>query len=426
MAKDKKAKLLEELVKNPAGADARADEFRKFGLDPAQTVPAVKTAKEILDDPDGPDRSGQFAKLPYAVKLALLDELAAEGAANFLARLQRDEKDKAVGKAIAKAIHECRAQGLKVTDMREKKSVQFDFSSEGVPDSYVSALDTDGNRLVLLARVTPLGKLNVFHSVVGDTQGLGNFEGMGMTRASYRRFLQMAEAQMGVPMAKVPGDYAAWLVAEGARTATAAGLPLPAQFEQARGLIEPPVSEPKHPLHSLLDEAEVVKTADLSKSADLHRLAECAFWMPEESALEKLTERMKKADDSKVAVHEGQKQDIRMREARDAAKEYWTADRRKVWSGRLRETAYVLAATGRPEEAKLAWATAIELAKGADVEKLPFATELFEKIVAAGGVIDPHAGHDHGPGEHGKPRVTAEMRDAAKAEDESASLIVKP
>ena len=42
--------------------------------------------------------------------------------------------------------------------------------------SYVSPLDTEGNRLVLLARVTPQGRLNVFHVVVGDLTGLSNFE----------------------------------------------------------------------------------------------------------------------------------------------------------------------------------------------------------------------------------------------------------
>ena len=422
MAKDKRAKLIEELIKDPAAAEAKAADLKGIGVEPG----ALKTAKEILDDPDGAERPGQFAGLPYPVKLALLDALAAEGAANFLARLQRDEKDKGVSKAIAKAIHAVRAQGMRVSDLREKKSIAFDFSSESVPDSWMSPIDTEGNRLVLLARVTPMGRLNVFHAVCGDTQGLGNFEGMGMTRASYRRFLQMAEAQMGVPLAKIPGDWAAWLISEAARTATAAGLPTPANFDQAKASIEIPATQPPNPLHSLLDETEVAKaSAELvKKSADLHTWPECAFWVPDEDTLEALQKKMEEAEESKVAVSEEQKKDLRLAGAREIAKGFWNDDRRKLWAARLTDTAYVVAATGRPEDGKLAWATAMELAKGTDGEKIPFAVELFEKIVRAGRV-DTQAAHAHAAGEHGK--ITDEMREAAAQPDEPAEgQIVKP
>ena len=419
MAKDKRAKLLEELLKNPASAEAKSAELKSMNADPAM----IKSGKEIIDDPDGADRSAQFAKLAYAVKLAVLDALAEEGAANFLARLQRDEKDKGVGKAIAKAIHECRAQGVKVNDLREKKAVSFDYSNESTPDSFLSPIDTEGNRLVLLARVTPMGRLNVFHAVCGDTQGLGNFEGMAMTRASYRRFLQMAEAQMGVALAPIPGDYAAWLIAEAAKTATTAGLPLPQHYEQAKTMIEPPAVAPASPLATLVDEKDVQskKKELVEKSGELHTMPECAFWTPDEPTLETLATKTKEADESKVAINDEQRKDARLRAAREVAKGYWNDTVRSLWANRLEGTAIVHAATGRLDDAKLAWATAMELRGKSDWEKIPFATELFEKIVRHG-AIDPHAGHNHAPGEHGK--VTDEMR--AAAAEGADSLIVKP
>lgn len=421
MAKDKRAKLLEELLKDPASAESKAAELKTMGVDPA----SIKSGKEIIDDPDGPDRSPQFAKLAYPLKLAVLDALAEEGAANFLARLQRDEKDKGTSKAIAKAIHECRAQGVKVSDLREKKGVSFDYSNETTPDSYLSPIDTEGNRLVLLARVTPMGRLNVFHAVCGDTQGLGNFEGMAMTRASYRRFLQMAEAQMGVALAPIPGDWAAWLIAEAAKTATANGLPLPGAYEQAKTMIEPPATAPQSPLETLVDRKEVTsKQKDLvEKSAELHTYPECAFWTPDEPTLETLAEKTKAADESKVAINDEQRKDARLRAAREVAKGYWNDKTRALWAHRLEGTAIVLAATGRADDAKLAWATGLELAGKSDWEKIPFATELFDKIIRHG-AIDPHAGHNHAPGEHGK--VTPEMRAAAKDDSPDAGLIVKP
>lgn len=424
MANEKRGKLLEELIKNPAAAESKSAELKALGVEPA----SLKSAKEILEDPDGADRSAQFAKLAYPLKLVLLDSLAEEGAANFLARLQRDEKDKGVGKAIAKAIHACRAQGVKVADLREKKSVAFDFTSEAAPDSYLSPIDTEGNRLVLLARVTPMGRLNVFHAVCGDTQGLGNFEGMAMTRASYRRFLGMAEAQMQVALAAIPGDWAAWLVSEAARTATAAGLPLPAAYEQAKTMLELPASAPANPLLSLLDQKEVASMAKelVPKSAELHSYPECAFWVPDEPTLEELAAKTKTADESKGATTDEQKKESRLKAAREVAKGYWNDERRKLWTGRLEGTALVLAATERKDDAKLCWATAMEISGKTDWEKIPFATELFEKIVRHG-AIDPHAGHDHAPGEHGK--VTDEMRQAMKDEadkEAQSGLITKP
>lgn len=421
---DKRSKLLEELLKNPASAESKASELKGLGVNEPGSLQA---AKEILDDPDGADRSAQFAKLPYPVKLVLLDALASEGAANFLARLQRDEKDKGTGKAIAKAIHACRAQGLKVSDLREKKSVAFDFSSETIPDSYVSPIDPEGNRLVLLARVTSMGRLNVFHAAAGDTEGLSNFEGMGMTRAQYRQFLRMAEAQMGVGLAKVPGDWAAWLIAEAAKKSVEAGLPTPASFDPAKAIIEAPATKPADPLHAVLDEKEVAsKSKELvEKSADLHKLPECAFWVPDEASLEALTEKDKEAKESKVAVNEDQRKELRLRGAREVAAKYWTKEKRALWTSRLAATAHVLAATGRADDGKLAWAAAMELDKGTDIEKIPFAIELFEKIVRHG-LPDPHAGHDHGPGEHGD--LGDQMRAAAAGpENEPESgLIVKP
>ena len=428
MAKDKKTKLIEELIAAPDQAAGKAEELRKFGLDASRVAASVKIAKAILEDPDAPDRPKEFAGLDYAVKLTLLDRLAEEGAGAFLARLQRDEKDKGTAKAIARAIHNVRAQGMSVADMREKKSVKFDFTSEGMPDSYVSPLDTEGNRLVLLARVTSTGRMNVFHVVVGDTNGMSNFEGIALTRAQYRRFVAMAEQQMGVKLAVVPGDYAAWAITEGARTAVSNGLPTPPAYEQAKQSIEPPASAPPHPLDSMLDVAAVKKDADklAAESGKLHTFAECAFWVPDEPTLEKLEAKLKEADESKVAVTPAQKQDLKLRAAREVAKEYFDDAKRTLWENRLRETALVLAGTGRLDDAKLALGTAIALGKkGSDVEKIPFAMELTEKIVKNADTLDPHAGHSHAPGEGHDVREA--MAAAAKsAPEESASPIVKP
>lgn len=423
MAKDKKTRLLEELIKSPETAGARADEAKKLGLDPAKTESSVKAAKSILDDPDAADQNVKFAGLEYPVKLALLNLLSQEGAGAFLARLQRDEKDKGVSKAIGAAIHAVRAQGQNVADMRDRKAVKFEIDTTP-PDSYVSPIDTEGNRLVLLARLTAQGRMNVFHVVAGDTQGLSNFEGLALTRATYKRFVRMAEAQMNVPLASVTSDYAAWLVAEAARVSTAAGLPTPSAYEEAKTMIEPPVTAPEHPLHAVLDRKEVEKEADslVAKSDVLHRLAECAFWVPDESALEKLAERVKEADESKVAVGEDQKRDLRLSAARKTVKEYFEdPSKRAVWTHRLKETAYLLATTERPEEAKIAWATSMALErKDADVEKIPFATELTEKIVrhAGPGGFDAQQVHEHGLGAGG---ITPEMRaEADREESESA------
>ena len=286
---------------------------------------------------------------------------------------------------------------------------------------------------MLLARLTAQGRLNVFHVVVGDTQGMSNFEGLALTRAAYKRFVGMAEAQMGVPLARAPGDYAAWLVAEGARIARAAGLPTPPAYEQARSMIEPPATAPAHPLDALLNRKEVEAAIPelVAKSAELHTWAECAFWVPDEATLETMTERVREADESKVAVNEKQKMDLRMAAARKIAVEYFDDAKRKLWEGRLKETAYVLAVTERLDDAKLAWATGLALGKpGSDITKIPFATELVEKIVKHSGA-DPHAGHDHAPGDHGGPAMSAAMRQAAhedEQEDERAaeSPILKP
>lgn len=429
MAKDKKTKLLEELIKNPQDAEKRADELTKVGLDAAKAGGQAKAAKLIVDDPDAADQSAAFGRLDYPVKLALLNVLSLEGAGAFLARLQREEKDKGVSKAIGAAIHGVRAQGQNVADMRDRKGVRFDFAAEGIPDSYLSALDTEGNRLVLLAKLTPQGRLNVFHVVVGDTQGLSNFEGLALTRSAYKRFVGMAEAQMGVPLAPVNGEYASWLISEAARIGTKNGMPTPAAYGEARTMIEPPSSEPEHPIGRLLDKKEVESASGelVAKSADLHQFAECAFWIPDEDTLEKLSEKVKEADESKVAVSESQKADLRLRAAREIAIAYFDDEKRTLWDRRLKETAYVLAATGRPDEAKLAWATAMAVGKkGSDVAKIPFATELVEKIVKHAGKFDSHAGHDHAPGEHGAggAGVSNEMRSAMASEGSSG--IVKP
>ena len=80
MAKDKKTKLLEELIKNPQDAEKRADELTKVGLDAAKAGGQAKAAKLIVDDPDAADQSAAFGRLDYPVKLALLNVLSLEGA----------------------------------------------------------------------------------------------------------------------------------------------------------------------------------------------------------------------------------------------------------------------------------------------------------------------------------------------------------
>ena len=117
---------------------------------------------------------------------------------------------------------------------------------------------------------------------------------------------------------------------------------------------------------------------------------------------------MKEADESKVATSEKQKTELKEEAAKKTLVEYFDDSKRTLWENRLRETAYVLAATGRPDDAKVAWATGITLGKkGSDVEKIPFAKDLVFKILRA--ADHDHAGHDHAEHDHAHG-PSAEMR----------------
>lgn len=378
----KLVKLIVELVRDPSGAQAASDELNKLAQDAAAITSALADAHAITDDPDDADSFAKFDALPFVVQLAVLDIVAEEGAVGFLARLDRDVEDKRLSKAVGAAIQKARAEGLDVPDLKERKSVSFDAVAEPPPSSYTTAIDGDGNRVVVAARTGTRG-LDVFYALIGDTEGIQHFEGVPMPRGGYRRFVRTIEAQVHATMVPIEFDYASALLNEAREANGEAGNPVPPQYLDARAIFVPP-DDTGAPIWKLIDASEIEKDEILVKrSVALHDLHEFMSWAPDGDGVEILINELGDLKDVDRDEADDETSDKIDDAVRASVKKWFTTEMRERIARRLEENAFVIWHTDREDDARVCAATALALRSDADILDVPFAVRLFDKLIGS-------------------------------------------
>jgi hypothetical protein len=342
---------------------------------------------EDLDQLPEPARAfvrGEVDLLPTALDAraveALVAVLVARGDAARLSRLA-EAKDKALAKPARRGLHLLRTRGVQAPAPEKREFRVHGPHAEADVSSLASLIDGRGERIVWFLRPAE-GGYDLYQAELSETRGLIGFQAGLAHRKEWRAHAKKIRDNPRLGAAEIPSRHARWLIEEAYQRTLAAGRVPPEAFAASRldlGHVDAPERHPALDLAPPLPLGEV-----RARLASLHQLPELASWIPPEDSLRSLDLELGQIATSRLVVEPRQRMEqvesALLREADRALTPAWRA----LLAERLHETALLLHAHGRTDEARLATAAAaLTLDESVGAADNPFVRRLFEKVVAA-------------------------------------------
>jgi hypothetical protein len=331
----------------------------------------LREAEVALDDvsPEGIRRvAAEFGK-SKETDLAVVYTLGRTpdpAAAQTLAAFAQRAADKDVKKEIRRAFFKLGQKGLITPreDARETSGVSpFDHGPS--VEAYMSAVDGGGGRLIWIAKPQPNHGLRVIQAMLHDREGLLRIGSANMPRKELRRMAADIKQQHGVTMIPIPWQFADHALYEGYEKAKAHGQTGLENFYELRSMIATgKPTEQSHPIYNKLDRNEVRDGPWREASRRLLEEPELRYWILTDDWLQAFLPQLEEAQTSRLVLNPAQKEERFAVIARDAVKELCSGDNGKAFQRRMEDMALYFFETGRPAQAKLSLAIALQASEG--------------------------------------------------------------
>ncbi len=307
-------------------------------------------------------------------------------AADLLRRFASLSPAPPVSKAIRRSLFQLKSGGLEVPDLPEPGASVYRPLPPPLAEGFLSSIDTDGTRLVWLARPQPVQGVFAFHALISDGRGIIEFNGFESSRRKFGEYVEHFRAE--IPWEIVPADpeYCLGLIVEASRINREKGEPLPEEFLKWREVMGPPPELPLQPLiYKRLAADELKSRTDLlDRSGDLFELPSFRAWLLDEKETQKYFGLLKEASESRLVLTPYQKEARLMEVYRQAVEELFDPARRALIRRRLEEMAYILWETGKENESRIAVAASLAMeADGGILFLHPFLREMVKRSINA-------------------------------------------
>jgi len=286
---------------------------------------------------------------------------------NFLYRLKPDLKERAVSRAVRRAIYRLEQAGVKADEGVLDKGASLLQPRESRPaQGFLTAYELLNIRFGLLALPAQTIGINCASFVASHSQGLESFEFIDLTGAGFRRHLKNLISQEADTLIEVPPGQVRFVLAEAAARTIDLGRVLPQEYEKFIPLAGV-VPLPDRPLIYELIEAEHLKDkVNLRTTAARlldHKFLN-GFFLGEE--LKPYFKKLDEIEESVLVLSEHQKAERRQAVYEQAEREIFGPEKRAVLKRCLEVTALLL---WQAEEKNLAeGALALALALDSNIQ----------------------------------------------------------
>jgi len=383
------------VTKPSTGTSAGAAELAATGIDEHETRP------EILVPLTG---RSQDCDRAIVARLARTPSAECAAALRTVSAAAETRGWRAVVKDVRRALYLFEQRGLDVPPPAPVTARPPRTPATSPLEGYLSSVDGRGDRLVWLVRARPGAGLLVMTAVLNEPGGLRDVAVAEMPRKTLRRMSEDMSSKHHLRMIRADGAYVDALLSEGFTRARTAGTPGTGEYPAYRARM---TTEEPAPLTPPLHERIAPGEPEQETSAHVTTLLgqpEFMTWMIEPATLAPYLSELGEARDSPLVLSSSQQQDRVRDVVTRAIREIFAADTATAYRRRLEEMAYYLHATGRPDAARAAAASAAAIARTGSGEGVL----LIETIM-----------------QHSVARITAENAARTKAE-ESGNLIVTP
>jgi len=330
--------------------------------------------------------SFDFKENPSLV-ISLIDALAgmpSSHIAQSLLEMMREARDKKVIKVIKRSLYRLRQKGIKWDEKTTDKKPAFTPPKPAEPEGYLSAIDSSGSRILILARSVPMRGLVVVFSIVSDREGIQQFTVSRFNKKDFREFLKGFISSAEFPAIEAPGAYCLHLLKETGALSQSLSKVLPQGYREVeREFSDVTWDEPAPLIYQLIREDEVKDLPHrLKDSARLHEIMPFSTWRLEEQEVGKYASQITEAGQSRIVLRPDQKEARIDTIYREALGEVFPEEKRLLWKRRLEEMAYVLLKTGKDDEARATLSAAVDLKNPfSPIEPNPFIWGLLLKSI---------------------------------------------
>jgi len=347
--------------------------------------PSAPTDLSALPEAARAFAEGEVDLLPGVLAAADLERLVALLCARGDgARLQRlsESRDKNIAKPARKGLNLLRTRGaaVPVAPKREFRAVG-PYAPEAETPSLVSMIDGRGERIVWLVRPAHDGSgYVVYQAEVSESRGLIGFAVGQVARKEWRLHARRVVDDPRLIVGEVSSAHARWRIELGYQRTLAAGRVVPEAFANASIELGPAEAPAHHPALDLYPPHPIDEVR--GQLAGLHERVEVKMWIPERDSLEALDVRIGEIATSTLVLDPGQRREQLAVAIEHAADQALTPEYRALLADRLYETALLVGAHGRVEDARLlTTVAALTLDPGVGAAGNPFVLRLYDKLI---------------------------------------------
>jgi hypothetical protein len=295
--------------------------------------------------------------------LALVDCLASivlPESAVMLQDLLADTGDKTAQKAIKKALHRLKAQGIAVDEAPSRARV-VGLGVHRLEKCLASHIDAIGDRIIWMIRTKPFGGYNIAYVVINYGTGIKHAFGLQASKRELPELL--AKAQEFSTLIELEPTYCQYQLALAQQMNLDTGTPVPEEYFALRDIIgESRTTFDTAIIYAALSEEDRREAHAYTHHApDLLDVPEFAGWTLPETVIQRFGNQLRDLEESQIIVSEAVQRERTREIYAQATEQALSAASRHVMRLRLEEMAYYLLCTERRREALWAVAAAQSL-----------------------------------------------------------------
>lgn len=358
---------------NPHEPRPLLDALRSGAPLPEFAPEAVEQARTLAKDAASATPAAVEA-LPAALAEAILEGAVLAGSTTLPEALSQSGV-KPLAKAAKKALYRLRSKGVAVAEAPRPAPEPVRAPEPEALSCLATSITGQGRRGLILARPIRGGGLEAAQVVFSDELGVLELTLTETSRGNYRkRIKESIEPKYAI---EVPLQEAVALLSEATALNLRSRTPFPPDMEPALRHygVQPATTEPTVPT----PEPEDVK--GVLEGHTLHETMEIQGWLPPESELRKIVEKVEEISQSPLALSPQQREEQMLQAVRSLARAFFTPEHRKLYGLRLWRMADFFERTGRPAPAQVARAEARRLYHGPEEPFSRFAERLFERAL---------------------------------------------
>lgn len=304
--------------------------------------------------------------------------------AQLLTGMMAKAEEKWVIKSIKRTLYKLRQKGVRWGEKPPEDKPILSPPKPAEPEGYLGAIDSTGNRIIVIARARPLGGLLVVSSIVNDLEGIQTFNLKEVSKKSFDEFMKASVFSVDFPIVTAPGAYCIHLLKEASSLSRRLSKPLPQGYHDAENEFKDTAwDDPAPIIYQYIKEDEVKDQVHLLKeSGTLYKITPFSSWFLNDQEVQEYVSSIKEAGESKIILTPDQKHARINSIHRKALEELFPEEKRLLWKRRLEEMAYILTRTGKEKEARAAMSAAIDLKNPfSSIDPNPFIWNLLLKSI---------------------------------------------